>query len=135
MNFNSDDRKHLRSNRLGLRIKTEITCEVGLKGDNLTAVQILDLSIGGLKFSCGQQTIKQILPQEEGGVGLIVDTTIEIKFKLPSPNKRAAAIKTEARLIHSERLAQDLFHVGIQFVNLDKTATGKLEAFIEEHGE
>ena len=133
MNFNSDDRKHLRSNRLDLRIKTDIPCDVGLKSDDLVPVQILDLSIGGLKFSCGQQTIKQILPEEEVGVGLIVDATIEIKFKLPSSNKRAAAIKTNARLIHSERLAQDLYHVGVQFISLNTTAISKLEAFIEEY--
>ncbi|GAH05654.1 unnamed protein product, partial [marine sediment metagenome] len=80
---------------------------------------------------CDHQTIQQITP-EEGGVGLIVDTTIEVKFKLPSPNKRATAIKTNARLIHSERLAQDLFHVGVEFVTLNRTAVSKLEAFIEE---
>lgn len=134
MNFYSDDQKHLRSNRLDLRIKTDIPCEVGLEGDDFAPVQILDLSLGGMKFSCGQQTIKQILPEEEGGVGLIMDATIEVNFKLPSPGKRATAINTNARLIHSERLAQDVFHVGIQFISLNKTAISKLEAFIEEYG-
>ena len=134
MNFNSDSREHLRSNRLDHRVKTDIPCEVGLKGDNFAPVQILDLSIGGMKFSCGQQTIKQLLPDEEGGVGLIMDASIEIKFKLPSSGKRATAIKTNARLIHSERLAQDVFHVGIQFISLNKTAISKLEAFIQEDG-
>jgi hypothetical protein len=131
MDSNSDGREHLRSNRLYLRIKTEIPCEVGLKGGGFASVQIIDLSEGGLKFGCGHQTIQQIMP-EEGGVGLIVDTTIEVKFTLPSPNKRATAIKTNARLIHSERLAQDLFHVGVQFVALNRTAISKLEAFVEE---
>ena len=134
MNFNSDDPKHLRSNRLDLRIKTDIPCEVGLKGNDFAPVQILDLSLGGMNFSCGQQTIKPILPDEEGGVGLIMDATIEVNFKLPSPGKRATAINTNARLIHSERLAQDVFHVGIQFISLNKTAISKLEAFIEEYG-
>jgi len=134
MNFNNNGRENLRSNRLDPRIKADIPCEAGLEGDCLESVQVLDLSTGGLKFSCNFQTIKQLLPEEESGVGLIVGTTIEIKFSLPSPGKCAAAITTKARLIHSERLAQDLFHVGIQFVSLNKTDLGKLEAFIGEHG-
>ena len=60
-----------------------------------------------------------------------MDVEIDVQFRLPSDNKRATAIKTGARIIHSERLAQDLFHVGIQFNTLNGNARSQLEAFIE----
>ncbi len=106
-------------------------CEVGLPGDKLFAAKILDLSVGGLKFSCSQETVNSIIPDGERTVGLIMDVEIDVQFTLPSDNKRASAIKTGARIIHSERLAQDLFHVGIQFNTLNSNARSQLEAFIE----
>ena len=105
-------------------------CEVGLPGDKLFAAKILDLSVGGLKFSCSQETVNSFISDREKTVGLIMDVEIDVQFT-PSDNKRASAIKTGARIIHSERLAQDLFHVGIQFNTLNSNARSQLEAFIE----
>ena len=106
-------------------------CEVGQPGGKLFAAKVLDISIGGLKFSCSQETVNDIIPDGERTVGLIMDVEIDVQFKLPSDNKRATTIKTGARIIHSERLAQDLFHVGIQFNSLNHNARGQLEAYIE----
>lgn len=95
------------------------------------AAKILDISIGGLKFSCSQATVNDIIPDGEGTVGLIMDAEIDVQFTLPSDNKRTAIIKTAARIVHSERLAQDVFHVGIQFNALNTNALRQLEAYIE----
>jgi len=108
-----------------------LSCEVGQSGGKLFVAQVLDISIGGLKFSCSQETVNDIIPDGERTVGLIMDVEIDVQFKLPSDSKRATAIKTSARIIHSERLAQDLFHVGIQFNTLNSNARGQLEAYIE----
>lgn len=93
---------------------------------------ILDLSYGGAKFSCDQQTVMAMFPQDQAAVGMILDAEIEVHFKLPTEGKRAAAIKVRARVVHSERLAQDLFNVGIQFLALNQTATKKMETFIAQ---
>jgi hypothetical protein len=56
----------------------------------------------------------------------------DVQFKLPSDKNQSVAIKTGARIVHSERLAQDVFHVGIQFNALDASAIRQLEAYIED---
>ncbi|MCG6898773.1 MAG: PilZ domain-containing protein [Gammaproteobacteria bacterium] len=126
----TDTQQHFRSNRKHLRITTVLPCEVGQPGGTLCAAQILDLSIGGLKFSCSQNTVNYIIPDSERTVGLIMDVEIDVQFNLPSDNKQTVVIKTGARIIHSERLAQDVFHVGIQFKTLDASAFRQLEEYI-----
>ncbi len=127
-----EKRKNLRSDRKCFRIKTEFPCEVGPAGGSMIAAQILDLSYGGLKFSCDLQTIKAIFPQDQAAVGMILDAEIEVHFRLPTESKRATAIKARVRVVHSERLAQDLFNVGVQFLGLNQTATKKLEDFLDK---
>lgn len=132
MNSYIQEQQHFRSNRKNLRIRAELSCEVGQPGGELFSAQILDISIGGLKFSCAHETVNNIIPDGERTVGLILDAGIDIQFKLPSDKKRTTTIKTSARIIHSERLAQDVFHVGIQFNTLNINALRQLEAYIEE---
>ena len=135
MNSYTDAQQHFRSNRKQHRIHAELPCEVGQPGGKLFVAKVLDISVGGLKFSCSQETVNNIIPDGERTVGLIMDVEIDVQFKLRSDNKRATAIKTGARIIHSERLAQDLFHVGIQFNTLSSNDRGQLEAYIEELGQ
>ena len=97
----------------------------------MSAAQILDISIGGLKFSCSHELVNNIIPDGERTIGLIMDAGVDIQFQLSSDKERVADIKTGARIIHSERLAQDVFHVGIQFNTLSSNAIRQLEAYIE----
>ena len=97
----------------------------------MSAAQILDISVGGLKFSCSQKTVNDIIPDGERTVGLILDVEVDVQFQLPFDSKPTAAVKTTARIVHSERLAQDVFHVGIQFNRLGTTELSQLEAYIE----
>jgi hypothetical protein len=131
VNSYTDDQQHFRSNRRHFRIRAELPCEVGQSGGTLFAAQILDISIGGLKFSCSHEIVNNITPDGERTVGLIMDAEIDIQFQLSLDKERAADIKTSARIIHSERLAQDVFHVGIQFNTLSSNAIRQLEAYIE----
>jgi hypothetical protein len=93
---------------------------------------VLDLSIGGLKFSCNHATIKRIMPNEQQPLGMILGVEMVVHFNIKLGNKRPVAIKTPARVVHTERLAQDLFHVGIQFLGLDTSTTNHLETYIGE---
>ncbi|MEN8207108.1 MAG: PilZ domain-containing protein [Pseudomonadota bacterium] len=131
MNSYTEGQQHFRSNRRHLRIRTDLFCEVGPPGGQLSTAQILDISIGGLKFSCSHETVNNIIPDGERTVGLIMDAGIDIQFKLPSDNESTTDIKTSARIIHSERLAQDVFHVGIQFNTLNINLLRQLEVYIE----
>ena len=132
MNSYTDSQQHFRSNRKYLRITTELSCQVGQPGGRLDTAQVLDLSIGGLKFRCTQAIVNNIIPEGERTVGLIMDVMVDVQFKLTSEAKRANVIKTAARIVHSERLAQDVFHVGVQFTALGMKETQQLEAYIQD---
>lgn len=129
---NRQKQQHLRIDRKHFRVATTIPCKVGPSDSRIAAAQVLDLSIGGLKFSCDQATIKRIIPSNQQALGLILGVEVVIHFTIKLKGKRATAVKTPARVIHSERLAQNLFHIGIQFLGLDLATVEKLEAYIEE---
>lgn len=131
-NVNRQKHQHLRIDRKHFRIATDLPCKVGPSDSKVTAARVRDLSIGGLKFSCDQATIKQIIPENQQAPGLILGVEIMVHFSIKLEDKRTSAIKTPARIIHSERLAQDLFHVGIQFLGLEPVTVGMLETYIEE---
>ena len=130
MNSYTDSQQHFRSNRKHLRIDTELGCQVGQPGGKLVTAQVLDLSIGGLKFRCSHATVNNLIPEGERTVGLIMDVMVDVQFKLPAETKRVNSIKTTARIVHSERLAQDVFHVGVQFTGLEIKDIQQLEAYI-----
>lgn len=131
VNLNKETRQHLRSDRKCFRVKSEIPCEVGPPGGGMKVALIHDLSCGGVKFSCNQQTIGNIFPDDQAPLGVVLDVFIDIHFSLHEADRSVAAIKTSARVIHTERLAQDLFQVGVQFIDLSQAATRQLENFIE----
>jgi len=129
---NRQDQLHLRIDRKHFRIDADLPCKVGPSDSNVMAARVLDISIGGLKFSCDLATIKKIIPESKQALGLILGVEVVLQFTIKLQGKRPSAIKTKARVIHSERLAQDLFHVGIQFLDLDTATVIRLEAWIEE---
>jgi hypothetical protein len=131
-NVNKQDQLHLRIDRKHFRIDADLPCKVGSSDSNVAAARVLDLSIGGLKFSCDHATFKKIIPESQQSLGLILDVEIVVHFTIKQQDKRATAIKSRARVIHSERLAQDLFHVGIQFLDHETSTTSSLETYIKE---
>jgi hypothetical protein len=131
VNLNKETRQHLRSDRKNFRVKTEIPCEVGPAGGEMKVALIRDLSCGGVKFSCNHSVIDNIFPDDQTPLGVVLDAYINIHFNLSADNSHDTTIKTGAKLVHTERLAQDLFQVGVEFIDLPREATGKLEAFIK----
>jgi c-di-GMP-binding flagellar brake protein YcgR len=125
------NKQHLRIDRQHLRVATDLACEVG--GDECggpQSVRILNLSIGGLKFSCGLRVINSILPEDQRTPGQILDVEMDISFDLSQGGAPALPVRTRARVVHSERLAQDEFHVGVQFIDLEKTVSESVENYI-----
>jgi hypothetical protein len=129
---NRQKRQHLRIDRKHNRIDVDIPCKVGPSNSRLSSAQVLDISIGGLKFSCNQATIRQIIPDSQYTVGLISGVEIVVHFTIEPHDQSSFTIKTPARVIHTERLAQDKFHIGIQFLGLDSEQVLKLESWIDE---
>jgi hypothetical protein len=55
---------------------------------------------------------------------------MEISFGLPLGDAHVLPIRTRGRVVHSERLAQDEFHVGVQFIDLAKSVSEPIEIYI-----
>jgi hypothetical protein len=130
VNLNKDKQQHLRSDRRYFRLETEIPCEVGPAGGEMNVALIRDLSCGGVKFSCNQHSINNMFPNDQAPLGVVLDVYINIHFNLSADGERETVIKTGARVIHTERLAQDLYQVGAQFIDLTEKAIKNLETFI-----
>jgi len=122
---------HLRIERKHLRVKVDMYCMIGLPGGDLSDAQICDLSSGGLKFNCKRQSINNILPEHITAPIPLTGMALEIHFELTLPDQAAHLAKCEARVIHFERLAQEDFHVGMQFTSMDKTTEEALRAYLE----
>jgi len=89
-----------------------------------------DLSCGGVKFSCNQHVINSMFIESEAPLGVVLDVFINIYFNLSEDESPDTLIKTGARVIHTERLAQDLFQVGVEFIDLTQAAQKSLQDFI-----
>ena len=115
-----------------MRVKTQIPSQVGPPGGETSVALILDLSCGGVKFSCNQQVVNKLFPEDAAPLGVVLDVFINIQFNLSEDDAPDALIKTGARVVHTERLAQDLFQVGVHFIDLTQAATEKLQIYIGE---
>jgi len=124
-------KQKLRIERKHPRVEIGIHCVVGLPDSDLSAGKILDLSTGGLKFSCGRRTIYNILPDNKRTPGLVTGIVVEMHFEVELPDLTALAVKCNVRLVYFERLAQDDFHVGAQFTRIDKTVKKALLTYLE----
>jgi c-di-GMP-binding flagellar brake protein YcgR len=122
-----------REKRQHFRLNIELPCALRLpNGDTLTA-RILNLSAGGLMLRCGRDTLYRILPRDQRTPGQVTGVMTRISFDLQPPSLPPLSVDATARLIHSERLAQDVFHVGVQFTRLDGVATESLITSIEAY--
>jgi hypothetical protein len=126
------NKQHFRIDRQHRRVAADIDCEVGNEsGAGLLPVRILNLSIGGLKFRCGMRVIDSILPEDQRTPGQILDVEMDVVFELPQEDGASPlSVRTRATIIHSERLAQDEFHVGVKFIDLERSVSEALETYI-----
>jgi c-di-GMP-binding flagellar brake protein YcgR len=130
VDLNKEGRQHLRSDRENFRVKVHIPCEVGPPGGEMNVALMLDLSRGGAKFSGNQLVINSMFPENEAPLGVVLDVFINMHFNLSEDESPDSLIKTGARVIHTERLAQDLFQVGVEFIDLTEAAKKSLQDFI-----
>ena len=125
------NKQHLRIARKYPRIEAEIHCSVGLAGRDFSAGMIRDMSEGGLKFSCGLQTIQNILPEDLRTPDLVTGVMVKLLFELPRAGLGALAVECDASLVHFERFSHDDFHVGVQFIRMDKATRKSLRVYLQ----
>ena len=125
------DKQHFALDRKHDRISTEIRCRLGLVGEQEYQGTVINLSAGGLRLACNLATYEAIIPEEQRTPGQVIDVHIDIKFTLQPDNQPPVDLQLRAMVIHSERLAQDNFHIGIQFEGMDKSDFNRLEEYVE----
>lgn len=126
------DKQHFAINRKNDRIDTEISCRFGIPGVRQFDATVLNLSAGGLKLTCNHETFAAIIPGNQRIPGQVSDVHVTVKFSLRPISRRAMNLQLEALIIHSERLAQDSYHIGIEFTNMRKADINRIEDYIEE---
>jgi len=120
------DRKHD-------RINTDIPCQVSPVSGNRKGATIINLSAGGLKFACTQEVFNLLLPEEQRIPGQVIDIDIEIQFQLqPTGIEKPLLVHTTARIIHTERLAQDSYTLGAQFIALHDADIRGIELYLKQ---
>ena len=124
------DKQHFALDRKHERIDTEIPCRLGLPGTRQFDGMIINLSAGGLRLACNLETYEAIIPAEQRTPGQVIDVTVEVKFSLRPVEGAAVDLQLTALVIHSERLAQDSFHIGIQFTDMRKPDFNLIEDHI-----
>lgn len=124
------DKQHFALDRKHERIDTEIPCRLGLPGARQFDGTIINLSAGGLRLACNLETYEAIIPAEQRTPGQVIDLTVEVKFSLQSVEGTVVDLQLTAQVIHSERLAQDSFHIGIQFTDMRKSDINLIEDHI-----
>jgi hypothetical protein len=129
MSFN---KQHFWIDRKDKRVTVNLPCTVSCPGGRTNVVTILNLSAGGMKFACDRSTFEQLLPEGLRTPGMVNDVMVEVVFSPGDPAaENPSPVETSALIIHSERLAQDSYHVGIQFTDLRETDSMRLRAYIE----
>lgn len=126
-------KQHLWIDREYDRISTEIPCRIGPVGGARKSAVIVNLSAGGLKFTCSREVFDLLLPEDQRIPGQIGNVDIEIQFQLHSTGSRKPLnIRTLARIIYTERLAQDSYTAGVKFLSLGETDVRALATSIRE---
>ncbi len=114
------------------RITTELPCQVGPVSGIRKSATIINLSAGGLKFTCTREVFNLLLPVEQRIPGQVIDVHIGIHFQLQAAGrKKPLSMHSTARIIHTERLAQDSYTVGAQFIALRDTDIRGIEHFMQ----
>jgi c-di-GMP-binding flagellar brake protein YcgR len=128
----AEKKQHFWIDRQYTRIGTTLSCSAGVPSGQPATVEMLNLSAGGMKFSCSQAVFTELLPESQRTPGLIQDVLIEVEFQFAQPDREPCTIRTPAAVIHTERLAQDCYHVGVQFRQLPEQDARSVEQYIAQ---
>lgn len=131
--MNRGGQQHLWINRRHQRASVDLPCELCLPGGGSAPARILNLSVGGLKFCCGQDTLCDMLPEGQRMPGQVAGITIGICLQFPSGDAPHTRLRVKVSVVHTERLAQDKYHVGVQFIDLNEASARAVEDYVEKY--
>ena len=100
-------------------------------GQTITAM-VTDISRTGLGISCNRETAFCLLPEDQRTPGQVIDVELDIQLLLPFATEPARPIEAHCRLVHTRRLAQDDYQIGMQFIDLSNEIDSDLVRFVAE---
>ncbi len=99
-------------------------------GNVLTAT-VTNISLGGLQFNCAQHTAKRIAP---GGKMTIPSHNpgIKTRFGLSFQDQPSAAVQATCEVEFVRRLAENEYHIGLAFKEIDERGLTALDRYVSE---
>jgi len=110
-------------NRLHPRIPVSIQVTLTDRQQQSVEAKCCNLSMGGVLLETDNETQARLLK------GKHPDSVNEFELELPLPDQDKPLL-LQARAVHIRRLAQQVFHIGLKFIQLDDVQRSQLEKFI-----
>lgn len=117
--------------RLYPRIETDLPLTIFVADGAQHAGVICNVSRAGLQIGCDRWTATHIVPgtfQAVPGDPLEID----IQFQLPVPGEPPCDVRTRCKVVGATRLAQNVYRVSVQYLDLDDRICEKLDKFVNE---
>ena len=117
-----------KENRQFPRIKTRIPLHIINQNGEALFATALDMSLDGLQIECDHKTQQQIIQgNEKQTPGQPVE--MDIQIKIPITKNSSTRMEMRCRLVIARRLAQNKYHLGLNYLQLDDT--DKLVTFLD----
>jgi len=126
----TSDQPPFRNLRQHERVSTRLDCQVATPAGASFDATIFDMSAGGLRIACDRPAYEKLIPANQRIPGLVHDVSATIRFSLKTGNGRASSITAEVDVVHTIRLAQDSFHLGVKIRDMSRDDRGRLEKYV-----
>ena len=110
------------------RVKARLPLKIiNPDGDILQATS-LDMSLDGIMVECDHQTQQQLMSgNEKENPGQPIEFHVQVQ--IPVTKNSNHRVEMRCRLVTSRRLAQDTYHLGLNYLDFENTE--KLEEFLD----
>ena len=123
-----------RNLRHHLRVPIRVPATVQTREGQPVSAEVANISRAGVMLECDRQTLELIHPKAmTANPGSPLETALA--FTIPSQTGGKVAINCTCHIIYARRLSRDVFHVGLEFKDLEEHLAPHLEHYIEAHRE
>lgn len=110
------------------RVKAKLPLKIITPSGEVLPATSLDMSLDGIQIECDHQTQQQlVLDNEKTKPGHPVE--LNVQLKIPATKHSKNTVEMRCRLVISRRLAQDTYHLGLNYLDFEDTE--QLESFLD----
>ncbi len=108
--------------------KVDLRGDAGILLDGVVRnSSVMNLTPSGIQVECRHQLVEQLC-KHKSSAGLF--PSFELEFELPVSNKKKKTIKSVCNVSYCRRQRQDSYHLGLNFVVLEKQDKKQLEQYL-----